>query len=126
MLLRFTTLLLICILLSCNTESDTKPSKTEELQETTIAFDKIKWKEKKGFNYPHREEMLDHILYNDDFRKLNESEVLEMLGEPDRINESHLYYQITQKRLGIWPLHTKTMVIKFGEDEVMEWIRINE
>jgi len=122
----FFVLILLCCCLSCNSEKDKSPAPATPVNETEIAFDKVKWKAKKGLNYLFREQMLNGILYSDDFRKLKEGEVLEQLGEPDRINENFLYYEISRNRLGLWTLNTRTMVVKFADDKTIEWIKLSE
>jgi hypothetical protein len=57
---------------------------------------------------------------------LRKDEILDLLGQPDKIDGNYLFYRIAQQRLGFWPLHTKTLVIKFYEDSTVEWIRIHE
>jgi len=106
-----------------NDKSVTKNIEAEE--NTEIKFDKNKWQEKVNNFYPYRDLMLNDVVYNDTIRSLNKEQVLEILGEPDRINEGHLYYRITQTRLGAWPLKTKTMVIKLTDSEGIEWIKIH-
>ena len=91
-----------------------------------ITFDKTKWRVKEGLDYPNRDQMLNSIVYNDTVRALNKDEILDLLGEPDRRNEGYLYYLISQRRLGFWPLHTKTLVIKLSGDNTIDWIRIHE
>jgi len=36
------------------------------------------------------------------------------------------YYMVDQKRLGSWPLNTKTLVIKLFDDKTVDWMRIHE
>jgi hypothetical protein len=93
---------------------------------TEVKFDKTKWGTKEGSDYPYRELMLQDIVYNDTIRELTKDELLELLGEPDRSNEGHLYYMISQKKLGFWPIKTKTLVIKLFEDNTIEWLKIHE
>lgn len=81
---------------------------------------------KDGKDYPFRDRMLNDILYSDTVRSQNKDEILELLGKPDRINENYLYYMIAQKRIGSWPLHTKTMVIMLSDDNSVEWIKIHD
>ncbi len=45
---------------------------------------------------------------------------------PDKTNDNFLYYNISEKRLGLWTLHATTMVIKFVDDKTIEWIKIQE
>jgi hypothetical protein len=114
-------IILITTCLACNSEKK-EPINTDDFN---IAFDKIKWQVKEGLDYPFRDQMLNDIVYNDSIRALDKPEIFELLGEPNRINEGHLYYMVTQKRIGLLPLTTKTMVIKLTEDNKIEWIKIH-
>ncbi|MFC2107706.1 hypothetical protein ACFLRY_05175 [Bacteroidota bacterium] len=126
--MKYITIILLVILsfTSCNTTKDEKPDKESSISESDTIFDKTKWRVKDGSDYPYRDQMLHDIVYNDTVRSLNENEIIELLGEPDRINEGFLYYMISQKRIGFWPLHTRTLVIKISEDTSIEWIKIHE
>ena len=93
---------------------------------TESSFDKARWRVKDGKDYPYRAQMLDSVVYNDTIRSLNKIELLELLGEPDKSNDGYLYYRISQKRAGPWPLTTRTLVIKFVDDESIEWIKIHD
>ena len=118
--------LLFCFL-ACNPNKEERSNSTDpDETETQIAFDKIKWSNKEGSNYPYRDQMLNDVLYSDSVRALAEDDLLELLGEPDRTNEGHLYYTVSQRRIGSWPLHTKTLVIKIAEDSTVEWIKVHE
>ena len=111
--------------LACNTESGDNSS-SDNGTETEIKFNKKKWCTKEGSDYPYRELMLNDVLYNDSLRTLEKDEIVELLGKPDRINNEYLYYTIDQKRIGLWPLHTKTLVIKFSKDNLIDWMKIHE
>ena len=93
-----------------------------------IVFDKTKWNTKEGKDYPYRSQMLNDIVYNDTIRELNKKEILNLLGEPsyERDDEDYLHYMINQKRLFSWPLHTRVMVVKFKDEETIDWIKIHE
>ena len=124
---RFLLALLIFLSSGCNKDqrqvADSEPS--EALNE--MVFNQEKWKTKEWKNYPYRDNIVNDVLYNDTVRSLKKVQVLELLGEPDRINENYLYYLIDQKRLFSWPLHTKTLVFKFAEDSsTIEWIKVHE
>jgi hypothetical protein len=94
--------------------------------ENEMTFDKTKWAEKEGEDYPYRNLMLSNVIYNDTIRNLNKNDVLNLLGEPDRINEGYIYYMINQKRLVFWPLHSKFLVFKFKDKNTIDWIKIHE
>ena len=119
-------MLLIC--LACKPEkAEEKPQKSHDAAKE-MAFDKEKWNIKEGEDYPYRENMLKDVVYNDTIRSLNKVEILDLLGEPSyyRENEHFLYYRITEKNLGPMTLKTKTMVIKFIDENTIDWIKIHE
>lgn len=91
-----------------------------------IPFEKSKWEIMQGLDYPYRPQMVDTLLYSDLLRKLPRSAILDSLGQPDRMHQNHLYYQIAQRRIGLWPLHTTTLVIKLNEDENVDWIKLHQ
>jgi len=66
------------------------------------------------------------IVYNVWGRALNKDEILVQFEEPDRINGNHPNYITTQRRLGLWPLLSKTLAIKLSEDNNIDWVRIHE
>ena len=89
-------------------------------------FSISKWQTKKGKTYPHRAEMYKDVLYNDTIRKLNEQEILALLGEPDRKQDGYFYYTISKTSVLSWNLHTRTLVIKFADSQTIEWIKVHE
>ena len=111
---------------ACKADREENADNDKKTTESEMVFDKAKWITKDGEDYPFRDKMLNDIVYNDTVRSQNRDEILELLGKPDRINENYLYYMVAQKRLGSWPLHTKTLVIKFSDDNTVEWIKIHE
>ena len=121
----FILFLLICCF-ACKTDTAENAQHEKKKPDSEMAFDKAKWKMKDGEDYLYRDKMLNDVVYNDTVRALNKDEILDLLGKPDRSHENHLYYRIAQKRLVFWPLHTKTLVIKFSEDNTIDWIKIHE
>jgi len=120
-------IIFLCVsCLACNTDREGNNINEKKNPETEMVFEKAKWKTIDGADYPFRDKMLKDLVYNDTIRDLNKDEILNLLGEPTRTNENYLYYMIAQKRLGNWPLHTKTLVIKFSDDKTIEWIKIHE
>ena len=121
--------LLLALLLSCTIacQSGSEQASDTAVNESSTAtsFDSEKWQLKEGKDYPYRESMTHYVLYDETFRTLKKAEILELLGAPDRENEGHLYYMISQKRLGLWPLSTKTLVIKLTDDFSIEWIKMH-
>lgn len=91
-----------------------------------IPFDPIKWKQKKGDQYVYRIGMFNELLYSKELRQLTKTEILEKLGSPDRETDNHLYYIISEKKLGLWTLNQKSMVFKMTEVDSVEWIKLHE
>lgn len=94
--------------------------------EFEMTFDKTKWAVKEGKDYPFRNRMLNNVIYNDTIRELNNIDILNLLGKPDRKNEDYIYYMIDQKRIAFWPLHSKFLVFKFKDENTIDWIKIHE
>lgn len=112
-------LLVLCIITNSSCVED-----NEELVE--IEFEKENWQIKVGNDYVYRKQMLKSVLYNDSLRTLKKNEIIALLNMPDKEVDNHLYYMIEQQRLGLWPLHTRTLVVKINDKEDVEWIKLHE
>lgn len=117
-------LIALCVLCCAACKSELA-DKSRGQQDVQIPFDSEKWKNKSDGAYPFRFQMLDDLLYQDTIRKLNRQEVLDLLGEPERINGDYFYYLIVQNRIGLLPIQTKTLVIKFMKEGKVEWIKLH-
>ena len=125
MQLRISLLLLLLFCLSCGDSKKTEPEKKPKKAKVEIDFDKEKWSIKQGRYYPYRAKMLNSLIENDKIRSLNKSELLELLGEPNRTNENYLYYELTRNKVGFVTLSTRTLVFKFDDDNNMDWVKIH-
>lgn len=112
------------LILSCDSSEEASGSNASELEK--IVFETEKWKEKKLDNYPYRLLMYKEILYSDSVRELSKADVLKMLGDPDREENNHLYYRIERNQIGFWTLNQKSLVLKFRNDDSVEWIKLYE
>lgn len=88
-------------------------------------FNKELWNTSNDGAYPHRIKFIDNILYSDTIRNLNKTQAMKLLGVPDYEKEDHLYYKISQTKLGFWTLHSKTLVIKIKENDSIDWIKMH-
>ncbi len=111
--------------ISCRHDA-TEVSDQEVFEVTDRQFDQELWGIKQGYNYPYREQMLKDVVYDETIRLLKKEQLLEVLGEPDRVQQDYLYYRVTEKRLWFWTLHTKTLVIKLTTEGTVDWIKIHE
>jgi len=106
--------------ISCNAYQEKPP--------LPIPFNQEQWLLKNAEDYPFRNRMVPAILQNDSIRSLSKSQIIHLLGTPDmdRNHDDYLYYMISQKRIGSWPMHTKSMVFKFNGTDQIEWIKIHK
>lgn len=126
--MKILTFLFVVLCLSCSSNQSEKPQNSNVKESTEVAFDKEKWNTKDGNKYPYRDKMADDIINDHTIRDKSKEEILELLGEPSyyRDDPNYLYYTISRKQLFTWTLHAKTMVIKFSEDNSLDWIKIHE
>ena len=89
-----------------------------------ISFDRKKWMEKEGSSYSFRNQMVRDVLYNDTIRTLNKQELIQLLGEPSKTVNRHMYYDISKKRLGLWTVKARSLVVKVDSLEAIEWIKL--
>ncbi len=111
-------LFFLCFL-ACKNSGQDNQAKQEK-------FDKIKWATKEGPDYPYRDKMLNDLISNYELHGTKKDSLVHLLGSPDRSDSSYLFYRIAQERLGFFPLHTKTLVIKLTKDSSLEWRKIHE
>ncbi|MEO5776281.1 MAG: hypothetical protein ABIQ27_05215 [Flavobacterium sp.] len=116
-----TKFLIACFILCCLSCKDNK----EEISKKN--FDTTLWKAKdEDDNYNYRDEMLEDLVYKVKLKGLTKKEVIAKLGEPDRINEDYLYYEVLAKEIGAFPLHKKFLVLKLAKDNTVEWRKIKD
>jgi hypothetical protein len=123
-------ILILLLFLGCVACSNPKGEESVKMDSVVsnveVPFDKNKWTDKKGEDYPHRDGMLKDLMENQKLKTMRGSEVLDLLGQPDRIDSSYFFYRVAQKRVGFVPLHTKTLVIKLAADSTVDWVKIHE
>jgi hypothetical protein len=112
--------LLLGVINSCGDKS-----KRTEADKSLQKFDKIKWLTKENTDYPLRNEMLKNLIDSVTLNGLKYSKLIDLLGQPDRTDNGHLFYLISQQRMGGFPLSTKTLVIKLTSDSTVEWRKIH-
>ena len=95
-------------------------------REHGIAFDHEKWNTRIDDNFVYRNKMIKDLITSETLRRLNKDEVISMLGQPDRIDNAYLFYRIDQKRIGLFPLHVTTLVIKLSIDGTPNKVMIHE
>jgi hypothetical protein len=126
MQMKICTLILFLCCSACTNTKDENSDKPNIVAKTEIAFDKMKWRAKEEGDYLYREQMLADLMNNQPVRQLKGDQLFDLLGDPDRIDSLHLFYRIAQKRIGFFPLHTKTLVIQLSQDSTVNWIKIHE
>ena len=118
MKIKYLLLFFLLSCLSCKNKNDGNPGE--------IKFDKNKWGTQFDQNNPYRDKMLKDLMSNHYLRELKQAEVLNLLGEPTRSDTGYLFYRVNESKMGLITLHAKTLVIKFGADSTVEWVKIHE
>ena len=77
------------LLLFCSACSN-KNKQAED--QADISFDKTKWNEKKDDQYVYRKQMINGLLKNYQWTSVQKDSVIQMLGQPDAIEEGNLMY----------------------------------
>ena len=112
-------ILSIFFLLTCNYKKQTA--------DKTQPFDKAKWATQEGDSYPYRDGMLMDLIDNKRLTGTKRNDILNMLGEPSKIDTNYIFYRINQTKLGdVLPLHTKTLVIEFAADSTVRTSKIHQ
>ncbi|QTN39919.1 hypothetical protein HZ996_12450 [Cryomorphaceae bacterium] len=120
----FIGLLLLLVLSGCGNEEQSAASTEEQIE--ILAFDSELWSTWEKGQYPYRPSMLDAVMEMDSLRYLKETEITEVLGQPDRQTEGHLYYRISDTKLVTWTLHAQTLVIVLEGDTGRHKMLIHE
>ena len=90
-------------------------------------FDKAKWGILSGKEYLYRDNMLKDLMANKRLTGLKRDTILKMLGYPNRSDTNYIFYMVRQTLVaGFFPLHTKTLVIEFAEDNTVRSAKIHE
>ena len=102
--------------------------KNKSEQHSQEKFDKIKWAANDGKVYQYRNNMLNDLVYNQNLKGLKYDNVIDMLGQPDRTDNGHLFYTIVKEYLANTDVivHSKSLVIKLAKDSTVEWRKIHE
>ena len=103
---------------ACNQKKETAVS-------TEVKFDKEKWLTKDGQAYPYRNDMLGNLIDSVTLKGIRYDSLINILGQPDRIDNGHLFYNIYRKEVVGFTLGTKTFVIKLNPDSTVEWRKIH-
>lgn len=117
--------ILILVGIAINYKSIIKQVSVED-PEMEIAFDQSKWNVKDGIAFPHRNAMLKSLMSDPEIRSKKKDEIINLLGEPTKVNGDYVYYRIDQKKALLLTMHTKTLVIHFNPDGSVEWMKIHE
>lgn len=90
-----------------------------------LTFETLNWKTASGEAFPYREKMLKNLLDSVKLKGLKYAEVIKLLGQPERIDNGHLFYPVSRSEVGALTLHTTTLVIKLNKDSIVEWRKLH-
>lgn len=97
------------------------PSETEPRR-----FDRAQWLLTDGADHPERAALIQDLMASDTLKKMSRKQLLDFLGAPTRTDGLYVFYEISRERWGFFPLHTRTLVVKFNDAHAVDWIRIHE
>jgi hypothetical protein len=95
-------------------------------RENGIVFDQKKWNMKNEDGFAYRNVMLKDLIKSNKLKKLKKQEIIDLLGQPDRIDSAYLFYRVAQQRIGEFPLHTTTLVIKISNDTTGNAVMVHD
>ena len=121
----FRSLVFVLFASACNSNG-TRRDETLTTKGKETAFDSIRWQAKDGRDYPFRDAMLDDLIESGKLKSLNYDGILRLLVPPDRADSLYLFYTVDQTRIQNWPLHTRTMVVKFRADSSVLWVKVHQ
>lgn len=101
---------------------------TQKSEVKAIPFEAEKWQQKVGEEYPYRLQMLDDLVAHDSIRSLDKASMLALLGPPSyyREDSNYLHYRINETHVGAMSLRTRTLVIKYADEQNLDWMKIHE
>jgi hypothetical protein len=97
--------------------------------QTQDKFDKGRWQTKEDPAFPpqSRKAMLKDLRSNYKLTGQSRSQLIELLGEPDYVDDSSITYKIEEKfGSAIDPIYTKTLEIKVNEYEKAKAVAVRE
>src|SRR5688500_14377372 len=115
------TKLFFVFLLCCSACRDKSPAQPD------IKFDKTKWNLKNDRNYTYRKQMVNDLLNNYRWAGLKKDSVIQMLGQPDDIEEGNLMYDYKEKSfLGGVGTIIEAVVFELAPDSTVKAARLND
>ena len=123
--------LIAAVLLNgCRSESAREGQNKQQLQRQrqteAIVFDSEVWKAGARNGSGERVAMLEDLMSIDSLRYVSEERLIEILGNPYKRTQGHLYYRVQATKLVTWTLHAKTLVVVLGGDSARHKMLIHE
>ncbi len=115
---RWHSIILVILWMSCTADAP-KPSPQQ-------GFSPELWSAQDNGRYVYRRDIYESVLYSDTLRTLIESELIQLLGTPDRSQDGHHYYTVDERSIGLWTVYQKSIVIKINAADSVEWIKLHE
>jgi hypothetical protein len=107
-------LILMTLLTSCKCNTSSIPKEPK-----VISFDKIKWKQKDDQGYTYRDEMVNDLIKNRTLEGLKKADVINLLGNPDKIDQNVLTYEILEQKSYGFQFNKKIMVLYIEKDSTV-------
>ncbi|HEY0677619.1 MAG TPA: hypothetical protein VGD17_05000 [Chitinophagaceae bacterium] len=122
---RVTILILVISFFCASCNSDGQTGKLAEQKE--IGFEKTKWSIKKDGQYTYRKQMITDLLNNYKWPGMKKDSLLQMLGQPDGIEQNLLMYDYERKPfLGGLGTTVEAIVFELAADSTVKVARLND
>lgn len=118
-MLRIIFLFFVMVFVACS-------NKKGEENKTPARFDKKLWAIQDGVDHPYRDAMVMDLISDKKLTGLKEDSLLKLIGPPNRSDTNYRFYIVKQKRWGMWPISTKSLVIELNEDSTVRTARIKQ
>ncbi len=94
----------------------------------TKKFDKQRWEDRTDDNFPpqYRAAMLKDLSENYKLKGKTVSEIENLLGRSDGIENNRMYYNIKIEYSGVDPDYTKDLIFDFSKDSIITSYKVVE
>lgn len=114
-------LILMILLVACKCNTSSTPQEPQVMR-----FDKIKWQQKDDQGYIYRYQMINDLIKNQTLEGLKKEDAISLLGNPDKIDQNVLTYELLEQKAYGFQLTKKMMVLYIEKDSTVGKVTLFE
>ncbi len=107
-------LILMTLLVSCKCNTSSAPQEPQVMR-----FDKTKWQQKDDQGYIYRDQMANDLIKNQTLEGLKKEDAISLLGNPDKIDQNVLTYELLEQKAYGFQLNKKIMILYIEKDSTV-------